>query len=1165
VKTFQKRGFVERRIFPLAKFTCNMTFLRTLVFALCFFAVSRLSGQISDNFSDGNFDQNPAWQGDVASFIVNAAGELQLNAAAAGAAYLTVPGNIPTSAVWDLQFRLTFAPSAANLLRIYLLSDAANPATANGYYLEIGETGSNDALRLFRQDGSSSTLLGTGVAGLVATNPDIHVVVTRSASGEWSVQAASGSGTLAPQFTATDAQHAGGANRFFGVQCLYTVSNINRFYFDNIQISLGAPDTTPPVLLSATADNSTQVTAVFNEALDAVSAANTSLYNLSGGIGAPTNAVLQPNGFSVVLTLPTALSTGNYTLECTDIQDVANNTSAVQSVTFQYTEPVVAAAFDLLINEIMADPTPSQGLPEAEWLELYNRSDKVFDLSQFQIQDATGPLVPLPTYLLQPGAYVVVTSGLNLTSMQAVAGSAVVGTSLGTSVLNNDGDVLTLVDAGGQVIDRVAYDVDWHSSSLKKDGGWSLERVNPNSPCLGSSNWQSSTAANGGTPAQANAVLNNAPDTTPPAWAQVTIESGTSLLVQFSEGMDIAAVENPLAYRLFPPQNITAATLLPNSREQVRLTLGNNLQPSTVYALVAAGTLPDCSGNTLSLTDTLYFGVAEAPEWHDVIIHEIMAKPAPSAGLPEVEWLELYNRSDKIIDLSSLRLQDLSSAPVTLPVKLLLPGQFVALVAQANAALLQSNTTGTVLGASMSSSLLNDDGDIITLSDQAGNTIDRVLYDPSWHTTEGKEDGGWSLERINPALPCLGSENWQSCPVLPGGTPGKANASFRVTTDEQAPRLLWAYPENAQTLLLTFTEGLAQSSLIHTDAFQVEPGLNVLTVTQQPTVMQLRLTLDAPMQEGVLYTITTTALLEDCSGNSIPETDTILTGLPQQPEPLDIVVNEVMYNPATGNARYIEFYNNSQKIIDWRQCFIADLSSPVNSDQIIQNRIAIPGQYHVFTSDGPNIRAGFANIIQRNVMENDIPSLDSKAGNVTLYWVQNGDTVVLDGLDYRDGWHNGLYSVGDRDGVALERIRVNGPTNDAANWTSASSTKTGAPGTPTLPNSQELNSVTGTDNLIQLNPARVSPDDDGYEDFLDIQYQFPQAGYGASAAIYDADGNRIKTLARQQLAGTEGTLRWDGDTDQGTKARPGIHILWVELFHPDGSVRTLKRVFVVVQ
>jgi hypothetical protein len=1135
---------------------CRLLFL-TALSALSFTAKS----QIADNFADGDFTQNPIWQGDAASFIVNPAAELQLNASVAGASALVVQGNIPGNATWDLRFRLGFAPSTSNLLRIFLMSDQQDLANANAYFLEIGESGTTDALRLFRQDGAVKTLLGTGEAGLVALNPDIHLLVTRTLSGQWTVEAASGTGALTPQFSATDATHPGGPNRFFGFQCVYTVSNITKYFFDDITIALGAPDTDPPTLLSANADNDLQVTAVFSEALNPVTATS---FSISGGIGQPATATLLPDGVSVQLALSTPMVTGSYTLQSTGVEDIAGNASALQTINFQFTKTETASEFDILINEIMADPTPMQGLPEVEWFELFNRSTKTLDLATLRIQDATGSPVPFPSYLLAPGAYVAITAGATASTLQSATTGAVLGVPIGVTTLNNDGDILTISDASGLVIDRVAYDLDWHTSILKKDGGWSLERINPGLTCLGSENWQSCPDNIGGTPGLPNAALSTAPDATAPHLLQVIIESTTSLLVSFSEGLDKNTAQDPAAYNISPARNIATAQQLPSNLAQVRLTLSDPLQLSTVYALSGKASLTDCSGNALSVSDTVFFGVAEAPTQHDVIINEIMAKPAPSAGLPPVEWLELLNRSTKIIDLASLRLQDLSGSSATLPSFLLVPGDYIALTAFSNAAVLQASSAGRVLGVGMSSSLFNDDGDIITLSDLNGNAIDRVSYDPSWHTEDGKEDGGWSLERINYDLPCLGNENWQSCPALPGGTPGLRNAAFQNTTDEKTPHMLWAYPESANTVLLNFTEGLEKSTAENIHVYHFFPDRTILSATQQANILQVQLTLSEPMEDAVLYQITVTPTLRDCNGNSAVETDTVVVGVPQKPDPLDIVVNEVMFNPASGDARYLEFYNRSNKIFNWDNFFIANQYTVLSSEQITQKRLSIPGQYDVFTTDAPNIREHFNNIIQRNVLENALPTLSDREGVVRLYWVENGDTVELDALHYQDEWHNGLYSVGDRNGVALERIRTEGPTNDNANWTSASAVITGAPGTPTLPNSQRLSDINPADNLITLSPARLSPDDDGYEDFLDIHYLLPQEGYAATVGIFDSDGNRVKYLVRQELLGTEGALRWDGDTEDGSKARPGVYILFLEIFRPDGSVMRLKKVFAVV-
>lgn len=1140
-----------------------MIFNRFIVFLLLSGMCFPLSAQISDNFSDGNFDQNPVWQGDAANFIVNASGELQLNATAAGTSVLAVQGNIPTSATWDFHFRLGFSPSNQNLLRIYLQANDAALSTGNGYFIEIGETGSNDPIRLFRQDAGVKTQLGVGQAGLVAVNPDIHLFVTRTFSGDWTVEAASGAGTLVQQFTCNDAAYAGGT-LFFGVQCVYTVSNINKYFFDDLSISTGAPDTVPPVLLSAAADDDTHVTAHFNEPLDPLNAIDTFNYAINNGIGKPVSATLLPDGKSVQVTLAAPLFTGSFLFRALGVKDLAGNANSLQEVDFQYVKIDVAAPLDILINEIMADPTPVQGLPDAEYIELYNRSAKTIDLSSLRIKDATGPFVALPSFSLLPGAYVALTAPGNAAALGAATAGPVLGISVSTTILNNDGDMITLANAAGDVIDRVTYDLSWYHDAAKQNGGWSLERINPELFCLGKDNWTACPSANGGTPGLPNASLSLLPDTTPPHLSSITTESSSSLLLVFSEGVDQPAAGNSQAYRIAPGIQV-ASVELQSELNQVRLLLASPLQSGILYHLTAAASLTDCSGNSVPATDTLFFGLSETPTRFDIVVNEIMAQPNPPVGLPaNVEWFELYNRSNKIIDLSSVRVQDLSGSPATLPAYILAPGQYVAVTALANVALLKASSAGPVLGAAISTALLNDDGDVIQLTSLSGAVIDRVAYERSWHTETGKDAGGWSLERINYDLPCLGSENWQSCPALIGGTPGAKNASYQLTTDEKPPHLLWAYPETPSEITLTFTEGLDEMTASDPGAYHFSPTLGVASVQLQPNPFQIKMTLATPMVDAVLYAVTVDQTLLDCSGNAATGEDTIYVGIPQKPDPQDIVVNEVMFNPAPGNPRYVEFYNRSNKVFDCGQFYIADFSAGASVKQISQKRISIPGEYHVFTPDPANVRAEFANIIQRNVMEGDLPAFSDKTGNVELYWSQNGEKVILDSLVYSDDWHNGLFSVGDREGVALERIRTDSPTNDAGNWTSAAPNVTGAPGTPTLPNSQRRSAANPAENMILLNPARISPDGDGREDYLDIQYALPKEGYAATVSIYDSDGLPVKKLVRQQLAGVEGSLHWDGETEDGGKVRPGIYILFVQLFHPDGEAFSVKKVFSVV-
>ena len=50
--------------------------------------------QVTDDFSDGDFSNNPTWSGTTGDFIVNGTQQLQLTSLVAGASYLTTPHSL---------------------------------------------------------------------------------------------------------------------------------------------------------------------------------------------------------------------------------------------------------------------------------------------------------------------------------------------------------------------------------------------------------------------------------------------------------------------------------------------------------------------------------------------------------------------------------------------------------------------------------------------------------------------------------------------------------------------------------------------------------------------------------------------------------------------------------------------------------------------------------------------------------------------------------------------------------------------------------------------------------------------------------------------------------------------------------------------------------------
>ena len=87
--------------------------------------------------------------------------------------------------------------------------------------------------------------------------------------------------------------------------------------------------------------------------------------------------------------------------------------------------------------------------------------------------------------------------------------------------------------------------------------------------------------------------------------------------------------------------------------------------------------------------------------------------------------------------------------------------------------------------------------------------------------------------------------------------------------------------------------------------------------------------------------------------------------------------------------------------------------------------------------------------------------------------------------------------------------------------------------------------------------------ENGAPNFTTIHYEFDQPGRVANIRIYDSSGRQIKTIVQNGLLGTSGFLRWEGDLDDGTRARVGNYLIRIELFDQTGLSQVILRRVVV--
>ena len=167
---------------------------------------------------------------------------------------------------------------------------------------------------------------------------------------------------------------------------------------------------------------------------------------------------------------------------------------------------------------------------------------------------------------------------------------------------------------------------------------------------------------------------------------------------------------------------------------------------------------------------------------------------------------------------------------------------------------------------------------------------------------------------------------------------------------------------------------------------------------------------------------------------------------------------------------------------------------------------------------------------------------------------------IVDELVYSEKWHFKL--IDNNEGVSLERIDYNAPTQNKENWHSAA-TSVGY-GTPTYKNSQYRvdQQVQGE---ITVTPEIVSPDNDGIDDFATINYVFPSPGYVANITIFDANGRVVRYLQRNALCGIKGYYRWDGLGEKFQKLPVGIYVIYTEVFNLDGKKKKFKNTIVLAR
>ncbi|MFC4870323.1 lamin tail domain-containing protein [Negadavirga shengliensis] len=640
-------------------------------------------------------------------------------------------------------------------------------------------------------------------------------------------------------------------------------------------------------------------------------------------------------------------------------------------------------------------------------------------------------------------------------------------------------------------------------------------------------------------------------DTIPPKLVEVEVITEYELRLHFDEPLDPILAVVPGFYEI---NGTHPMEVLPLSHpNQVLLVFEQAFHSGMPYEL-SIQHIEDRHGNSVNET-VLSFIMDEIayPNFRDIVINEVMAAPRPSQTLPHVEYVEIYNASDKTYYLGGYLLAN-SRTTTVFPRETIDPKEHVILcpINQVQ----NFMPYGRVIGLNHWPTLLNEE-DEVSISDRRGTLIDRFVYNTGTYGSGTIAQSGYSLELVNPYYPCISDQNIRPSQDAKRGTPGKMNSVFDDSPDRTRPQLLAVEVKSLDKLSLVFSKPLAHVDI---PGILLVPRLNVSEVYQDTAdLSRVWVVLGENLKDNQAYTLQISGW-KDCVGNN---TDPLLSQaefkIPGKPEEGDIVLNEVLFNPRTGGPKFVEIYNQSTKYLNLKNWKLANFANEEISNRRVisgQDLILEPFSYLVLTTDADRLlqhypKGKFENFHQMT----SLPSYPITSGTVILL---DPEEQWVERFDYHERMHHSF--LRDLKGISLERYGVHAEVNNPHNWHSASADAGYA--TPGYKNSQTYGEKQAQD-MIVVDPPVFVPNAPGERPFATIHYQLERPGYMASLKIFSSTGIQVKAICENELWGEKGFYTWNGTNENGTKVTPGYYVLWGELVHPDGSVKQIKKTMVV--
>ena len=646
---------------------------------------------------------------------------------------------------------------------------------AKGFAIGVNLIGSDDTLRLWKVDGSHVTTVVNCTINWqsdIGTTNGIRILVERSVEGYWTVSVSSVDGSLISSNSGTDNQLF--APEWMGVYYRYSSTRDRLLWLDEVNVEgIFYEDKEPPAITQCKPSGKKSYELTLSDIPAEGIMASENIYLNDEG-NRPVN-IVERNSLTYSIEFKNELKNRSLnTLNIIRLCDISGNCSQNLIITFT---PVWAVTGDIIISEIMADPTPEVSLPGKEYLEITNRTGCSFNLKNWKL--STGDQnFPFPDANLAASGIAILCNSQDTSLFQKFG--KVIGLQQFPS-LTDAGRLLFITDSTGKLIHCVEYTSDWYNDDLKSNGGWSIEMIDSDFPFCDSCNWKVSESKNGGTPGAVNSVSESNPDITFNGIQNAFPTDSSTIHLRFSE--PVFDLTDKKSYFRVGEQGISDVYPSDPLFREYKVKTEEPLQRNEVYQIEITEGINDFAGNRMQKSK-FSFGLTEPAQPGDILINEILFNPLPG----DVDYLELFNTSGKVIDASRLQLVSVNDAsgdkseaiPVSDEKRCIVPGEYYAITTDRNriSERYYSTDPDHLFNAGSLPSMPDDKGHLI-LYNRELDQIDELVYSEEMQYPLLATYEGVALEKTNPSGKSDEKANWHSASETSGwGTPGAPNSIF---------------------------------------------------------------------------------------------------------------------------------------------------------------------------------------------------------------------------------------------------------------------------------------------------------------------------------------------------------------------------------------------------